>query len=490
MIIRGIVGVGLASVTVGLLMGGCLPLVDNLYGLGPSSDSGSTPPETLSVNLAAPTESDTVAQGSPIYIDWTVANTSGNPAALTILVESRTDLSRAELLSDFPILGTGDHGLLTWDTADARGPYQIYAEVVAADLTRQTTAAGQITVDAQPEFEFTAPLEDSEFQFGGTALTISWIGRDESGSVEIGLRDPESEEETILLETDLEEEATAGSLEFGGQDVSDADVAVGTYVLYARATDDLNEVVLVDGPQITIIADDDDDEEEETGLVIAQPDDDVTFLTSDDPLEIEYRVNKTADVLVDVKIDTDDVHTNGNEITILNQQLVEGDTDPDIFEWDGTDAAGNPVGDAIYRLFLVVSTGSGNPETKASSDLIFRRSDEDQPLIGLTAPSAQTSVNPGDYVSIKWRDDDPNEEATIRLVIDDDSDPDADNDDQIEILADREAAPDGVQDTYAWQVPASLAAGTYYVIGYIDDGGAGNASAAPARIIVEDPTQQ
>ena len=146
-----------------------------------------------------------------------------------------------------------------------------------------------------------------------------------------------------------------------------------------------------------------------------------------------------------------------------------------------------------YRLLLVVSTGSGTPTTVQSPAFVFRRSASQQPLVALIAPATLTKVDPGTYINIQWRDDDPAGNAKIRLVVALTPVP-ADHINDPPILADRPAAQDDVRDTFAWQVPSSgLTVGTpYYLIAYIknDDAEALNSSSVAAgRIIVNDPTK-
>lgn len=115
------------------------------------------------------------------------------------------------------------------------------------------------------------------------------------------------------------------------------------------------------------------------------------------------------------------------------------------------------------------------------------------PIISLTSPSAAQTVDPGNFVAINWRDDDPTGEATVRVVVDDDAHPSEGTetgDPELEILASRPAGPDGVQDTFSWQVPASLDPGTYFIFAYIDRNGMApfdNRAIAGGRVIVRDP---
>lgn len=116
------------------------------------------------------------------------------------------------------------------------------------------------------------------------------------------------------------------------------------------------------------------------------------------------------------------------------------------------------------------------------------------PLISLLEPNTNQTVEPGTFVTIRWRDDDPTGRAVVRLVVDDDAAPAEISETgapELEILASRQATSDGVQDSFSWQVPATLGPGTYYIFAYIDTNGAApydNRSIAGGRIIIRDPS--
>ncbi len=521
------------------LGGGCLPLVDNTV-------REPVPGQKLAISIAKPDTDRSVARGDQVKIEWSAANLTGQPATISFHVESRRASLTKALLEQFELQGTGDSGVVRWDTGDYSGPYAIIARIEAAGQYREAIAAGKITVDAPPTFKFTAPSGDVTYRRGiDPALTIAWQASDEDAELEIGLdpdtdhdsgneiiilertlsstsptsgddgtrtdgesdktgtrsRDDESRENGVPTQTPTEggsetetgggtgnEGTTTGSTSsfaWEGKDKDGENVAGGTYNLFARVSDNVNPALTVDGPgQITVTEKDSGSGGEPE---VIEPAEDTTFLTSDEKLTIEYKTNLDDDALVDIKIDTDDNHKNGNEITILSQHFVEGGEDPDPFEWDGKNAAGQNVDPGIYRVFALVSTGEGTPKTAEAEGLVFRRQTNKQPLVALLAPATAITVDPGDYVMIRWRDDDPDGEATIRLVVDTDPRPMSATEKRLEILAEREAEPDGVQDTFNWQVPSTLSPGTYYVIAFIDDDGSGNASTAPGRVIVRDP---
>jgi hypothetical protein len=476
------------------------------------SDSSSAIPTTLGVAIQTPTADGTLGQGTVFEIRWSAYNGTSQTATARLYVESRTDLSQVILADAVPVSGSATFST-PWDTSDTLGgPYVIYAEITAGTDTRSITADGQITIDVPPTLTFDEPTERTEFAEGDT-LTISWTGFDLEGDgrVTLGLdpdNDHESGNEVFIYEGALPaEEEDEGTTDWNGTDLGSADVALGTYNLFAMLSDATNDDSFVDaGVQIVISKAEEEEEEETIGLAIVEPEDDTTLFTggASPQVEIEFTVNQFDDVLIDLKIDTDDNHSNGNETTILTQRLIAGGTERDTYTWDGTYTDGiappsgpNPPAAGIYSLFIVKYTGSGaTPASAEGPGLIFlRRTSETEPLMAILEPDTQQNITAGGYVTISWRDDDPDETATIRLAIDDDDTPGEGEagspTDMAEliILDGRDASADGdLQDSYVWQVPSSLKPGSYYVFGYVLVGSTvQQMTVGPARMIMPDP---
>jgi flagellar hook assembly protein FlgD len=523
-------GLVIFTLTLGILLigGTCQPFTDTLA-------RTPAPGQTVSITLSKPATDATIVQGTPVSVEWAAANLTGEPGTATFRVESRLDpnLSPTSLPDTIEVGAQGSSGTLTWDTTSFVGPYAIIGRIQAGGQTREATAVGRITVDAPPILEFTAPPGDVTFDPNKT-LSIEWQAHDESATGRLGL-DPDTEhgsgneiyihdftvgEPNSPSSTDgsssegtglakrrgtgkdnqgggSEPELVADSFKWDGTDSNGNAVDPGTYNLFASVTDNVNDVLYVDGlGQITIPKPITDPNESQSDTPqITDPNSDTTFLTNDpNGLKVTYEVNQSSDALVDLKIDTDDDHANGNERTIMSQQFVAADTTPDPFSWNGNDASGAAVGPGIYRLYLSISTGTGTPTTTDGSGLVFRRSDPNQPLIALLEPSATTHIDPGQTLLLTWRDDDPNDPngmAKIRIVIANSPNPD-DPVTNTPILSNRAASDDGVRDTFAWQVPLSsgLAVGTvYYVIAHIEneDADLKSSSVAGGRIMLNDP---
>ncbi len=492
--------------------GTCVPLVD-LDARQPREEA-----RTLGVSVTSPSTDRAVTQGLVVRIEWTAFNQTGSEAIATLLVRSREDLSDTILSGGIRIEGQSATQSFDWDTTDfAPAQYLIRVRVEAGEETSEAEAGGEVTVDEPPTFEFDEPLidttliftdeddESSDEEDPGTnlgeaenELRIGWVSvdRDGTASADIGLdvdEDHESGNEIIITNTPLSTDGDVDSFNFDGTDADGVDVQPATYFLYARITDPVNPDQIVQSPARITVGERPDSAEPGTPE-ITEPEEDTELLTGGDPVTITYTLDEPEDILLDIKIDTDDNRRNGNELTILSQMLVESDVDEDTFEWEGSVVAGGPAPEGIYRVFLVVNREEGAPELADAPALIFLRSSDEQPLIALLAPDQDITVAGGDFVTIRWRDEDPGEDATIRLTIDDDPDPDElveTDEPELQILVGRDAAADGVQDTFNYQLPNNLEPGLYYIFAYIDKDGAppwDQVNASAGRLIIEDPT--
>jgi hypothetical protein len=215
--------------------------------------------EVLGISVSASAQGQTIPEGTPVTITWAAANLSSEPATVSITLESRVDLSRTVLAEGLAVEGESSGAqTVDWNTEGFGGPYSVIADVSTPTLTREDTSNGLVTVDARPEFEFTEPTGNVTFNPSTEPpLTIAWVGADESGTVDIGL-DPDTDhtngnEALILQNRALPTTRGPDSFAWDGTDVDGAAVTAGPYYLFAKATDNVNPVVTVDGPQITIV---------------------------------------------------------------------------------------------------------------------------------------------------------------------------------------------------------------------------------------------
>lgn len=480
-----------------LLGAACFPLID--FGSLDDRDPPSSP--LLTAAIVRPATERSVPAGAEVAIEWTMNNATGGDAIADVLVRDRGDLSETLIAGGLRIRGAGSMQTTSWDTTSFAGRrYGVIVRVRAGDEQVEATAEADITVNGPPSFEFTEPFEDVVLEEDPNddtpSVTIRWSAFDPEGEGTFEIfadpdDDPDNANELSLTSGELRAAAEVDSFEWDGANADAPADEDQVYRLYAVIDDGVNPVETIENTaRVTVPA-----PGETKPLEFTMPEDDVVFLVGDDPLLIEYTLGEPDDVLVDLGIDTDSNHRNGNEQVILFQRLLEEGTTEDSFEWDGTDRHGNDVADGIYEIYLAVNRGEGAAQIVDAGVLVFRRSDEDQPLIGLLAPASDETRNPGEgELLIRWRDDDPSGEAVIRITLDDDPNPDEaveTDEPEHEILADRDAGGDGVLDTFAYSpIEASLQPGRYYIFAYIDRDGAApwdHVSVAPAELVIEDP---
>lgn len=480
--------------------GGCLPLIDL-----DDNNRNPAPGTTLAVSVNTPTTNRTVPEGTAIAIRWLAVNRTGQGAVATISATRLSDLAE-QVIAGGVRVESNIAQTIDWDTTGVEaGEYRIRVRVDAGAQSKEATAEGRITIDAAPTFIFSAPTSDSTVVFAdpndpnstAESVSIRWRAFDAGGSASavIGLdpdTDHESGNEIEIHRVELPETGSTETFSFSGDDIDDEAVPAGTYNLYAIAEDSLNAKVIVNG-LARIIVPERPEIPEPGELAITEPEEDVDSLVNGDPIEIKFTLDEPNDVLVDLRLDSDANHANGNEITILSQMLVKKETKSESFSWNGNDSSGAPVPHGIYQVVIVVNTGSALPKTADSEARVLRRLNDRQPLIALLTPNATTQVDTGQFVSISWRDEDPDGDAIIRVTIDDDAVPNETTETgepEIVILSGRAAAGDGVEDTFLYQIPASLQPGTYHIFAYIRKPstiGAGQISAAGGRLIVKDP---
>ncbi len=474
-----------------------------------ATEDVATPTTTLGVSVLRPSADREVALGDVVEVEWTAVNLNDAAAVATVYVRHRDTFNETILEGGVRMEISSGEQTIEWDTTDFEGgEYSIHVTVESGTLDQTDEAEGRITINSPPTFEFTEPTEDTELverdpndpndpnaPMLPAEITIRWTAYDSDSDGEATISidpdtDHDSGNEIEIHDADIPRASGFETFDWDGTDKSGDRVEGDTYYLFATISDAVNGETVVEGLARLIVPVD-----EEFELAVTQPEDNTDFLTADDPLTIEFTFDEEDDVLIDLRIDQDESHSNGNEITILSQRLIEKDTHEDDFDWNGDDSDGNAVDDGIYRIFMSVNRGSGSPVNVEADGLVYRRDDEDQPLIGLISPAYDETVTggAGGDVLIKWRDDDPSESATIRIMIDDDKTPNegAETDDaEVEILADRDADGDDVQDTFSYHISDDLAPGRYWIFAYIDRDGAApwdNISVAAGQIVVEDP---
>ena len=464
----------------------CLPLI----GPGTPTADGLDLSDTVAITLVTPSVSREVPIGTIVEIEWALVNQSETEAVVTLLARSRADLAETILVGGLRLSTTGTSRVYEWDTTGSfNGEYSIVGRVEAGGETHESSAEGRITLNAAPQFEFLAPTEDTTLEAmvdpndpnaaEEPRVRIRWsaFDADGDGTLTLGI-DPgqnhESGNEVTISEQNLPEESATGSLLWDGTDSNGEQVDAGTYYLYALVSDGLNDDQLIEGlGQITV-----PESEEAVETAITAPDERADLLREEDTLRIEFTLDHDEDTVLDFEIDSDDSHSNGNEIAIVDELTVDADTSEDFFIWEGDDTDDIAVPDGIYRILMLVNRDGSSPTIIDSEDYVYVRSDENQPLVAALKPDSDVTVSASSNIQVTWRDDLPDDvEATIRVTIDDDEEPDEaveTGEDEIELLADRDAEGDDSLDTLniRYAELSSLDPGEYSIFIYIDRDGA------------------
>lgn len=455
--------------------------------------------EPTTFAFTAPTVDAVLASGGTLTLAWTGGDADGD-GNLSIFLDPDTDHAsgnEVEILrgralpvevtaESFEWDGTGTDG-----TGVPSGTYGIFARLddsVNTPLTVEGLA--QVTTpNAPPTITITEPSESVSID-AGESFTVKWVVQDAEDTPFVTiLYDDDLVDDDITDETPAKliverQQDTDGTGEFVWDTTG---VASGTYSIHARVDDGTNDLVFLPGLFSITIAN------APPAVAFTAPADDTDFLNSDTDIEIVFTVEDADDVFLDLKIDPDADHANGNEIAIMLQRLIKPGSTDQTFAWDGSSPTGDIIGSGMYALFSVANDGVSERVITAAGGLILRRADANKVLIGLLQPAEPVTVDPGDFVTIVWRDNDPTGTALIRLTIDDDQFVDEAGETgaaQIVILNNRLAGdPDDNEllNQFDWQVP-SLAPDTYYVFANISSGVANeHTSRAGGVIIVRDP---
>lgn len=492
--------IALLALAWGLLGASCLPFNDR----SPALD---LTPTTLSISLVAPSGDVTIPQGDTFKVRWSGANLTGSQAVVTLFVRASGEIDGTILEGGALFDGTSLTDSFDWDTTGfPGGSYRITVRVESGTQTKESTSTGAVLIDAPPTFVFTDPVNDVEVpnpdpndpNVSSTVL-IRWQAgdADSSGNATAKIElDPDTDHtngnEIEIHSADIPTETAFDSFDFDGTDPNLGEIDEGTYHLFARVGDTVSPDRDVEsGITITIPP---APEATPTTTALTDPNTDESFLVSDGPHLIKMEFAEPNDVLIDLRIDRDDNHLNGNETTILFQEAVSKTTHKKTYEWNRHDSNGALVQDGIYRVFMAVSRGNGQSPTQFEATGKFLcRTDPNQPLISLIAPATDIEVTAGSSLNIQWRDDVPNGTATVRLTIDDDDFPDeaVETDGaEVQILSGRDAGIDEVQDSFSYPIPNTLAPGRYTVFAYIDRDGAApweNTSVSGGHFTIKDP---
>jgi len=428
---------------------------------------------------------DVVLAGGATYtVAWTDEG-FGNGDVVRLVVDADADHTNGDeitILTSRPLDAdeAGDDEF-EWDGRDVDGVrpsagWYFLVAVINPDgsLPIRVTAPGRIRLANQaPTVVVSQPAEDQQVDTNGTVL-VAWTA------------DDPDDDATIVVWYDADEDATFdrnnppaniirdGISEDNGPSSVDWDttgVAEGTYSIFVTIDDGVNEPVTDAAPgRITV-------PNAVPQLTFTEPADDVSVTFGSTTTIAWTATDPEDDARIDLYVDLDADHDNGNETLILeDRQENDGEDD---FAWD-------PTGLTPGRYFVFARIDDGvadptRPVTVEATGTIAVQADADDPTIVLTEPAGDLTAVETEPVEIRWDDQNTSAEARIALRYDDDPRPDQGgaeiNEPERTIQTDLPADPDGDQDRHLWDwhpediTQQAVPAGEYYLFAYIDDDG-------------------
>ncbi len=166
----------------------------------------------------------------------------------------------------------------------------------------------------------------------------------------------------------------------------------------------------------------------------------------------------------------------GSDVVLAQNILADDDPDDvDSYLWSSTrDKDGNLIDNGFYTLIAQINDDE-NPVVSSEVPgriLLRERTGENwAPLMRVTSPITNISVDLGDPIEFAWEDDDPEDDATIVFKLDADEFPENGAGDVEVPLGTIHEDPDlGANDERTWDVAAIVEPGTYNLYAVIDDG--------------------
>jgi len=472
----GICAVGLLATTSGLT---CFPAAEEPG--GSELDFG--------ISVARPAEDVFLADDNPAEIRWSDFGLPAGGATVRVWVDpdEEDDNGNEILLAERDAAEDGDADVIFWEGLDADGDpvapgvYRVIAELDdGAGQTDRRQAPGRVILPLQ----WQAPAADVDLPAGGS-LTFQW-NQDDASVDFLGLmldtdEDFNSGNEIPITSTDSQE--LNGEFVFDGFDEHGDPVPAGTYRLVAMVgNSSLAEFLAYQAPgQVTV---------PEIGpptisLLTASQEDESAVIGSNFTIEWTDS-DPDSDAQITLGLDEDDTLDNGNEIVIAEGLSEDADGADGSFDWDLTDADGGAIDPGIYRIWARIDDGRFDAAEAVSENYLFIRPAANGPVIRLLGPSGPLTVNAGETVEFSWIDDDPDSNATIDILLDDDANPENGSPGET-VVATTDEDPDGAGDSLSWTV-AGVAPGTYFFYARISDGASQMTSPGTLTITVANTT--
>ena len=460
-----------------------------------SYDTDETEVDTFLVtanNLEFSWEDDVSLENGTIvfYFDNNDYGEDGMIISATNIAPDGTIVAADNFPEDDPFdVGGSELDRFTWDISDVTaGTYYLMAAISNSATTEYYYSNFALVINKPPKFEWLRPGRTQVTVRQGQLLELGWRSSDydSDASINIYLDDEirDSKDNNgmgIYLGSVVEEDGV------GGASYATADILNATYYPVAYIDDNVNPaktiyanqpVVVRDNqaPTITLLTPDESDSQRiisEDSFVIRwidnDPDDNATIsLYTDnnsfgfDGVPLYKKVNgNTVDATYNTgfgpiwtsqKISEDDVFTGAPS------DVGDGTGELNKFVWDLS-----TVDSGLHFIYAKIADSATSMSVYAAGILNINKA----PEFVFTEPNGYNDeVVQGDDYTLGWMDNDPEENATIDLYLD--TDTNQYNKNEQELITGLSEDDDGSSDEYTFNT-ADISPGTYYPLARIAD---------------------
>ncbi len=392
---------------------------------------------------------------NPTHLGWTSTGGNRREAGLFIaggyafIAASETD--SLEIVNIFDPAAPQKVASLTHGAAGAmlEGAFAVFVDGDYAFVAARNSDALEVVdvfdfaVDCPPELEIDEP--DGFGDLADQSFDIEWTDSDdENASITFFYDTDRSGENGIRIPGVFDEDDTADQFTWDTSEVPD-----GSYYVYGRIDDGAQVVVDYSFGPVTVSHPD-----TPPTITILEPD------GVDDLADLNYTITWNDDdpednASITLFYDDDNTGANGTQITT---GLIDENDPADTFVWD---TAMVPAG--TYYIYGRIDDGAQVVVDYSSGPVTISHANS-SPTITLLEPDGIGDVADAVY-TITWEDEDPDDNAAVRLFYDDD----ASGENGTLITVSGPIDEDDGSDQFIWNT-AGIPAGQYYLYAEIDDG--------------------
>lgn len=317
-------------------------------------------------------------------------------------------------------------------------------EAQGARLALRPRTAGNVG----PLVQLSDPREALQLRNGDT-ITITWDDDDPDDDARVSLfyEDEDGVRTPIPGAQDMPEDPD-------GEDEDSfrwtlADVPDGEFTLVVTITDGVNSDENRSPEKFTIP----EEPNQAPTLEFTAPEEDVDVSYGETLLITWDAEDEEQQAIITLGVDVDGNHQNGNE-TVIATDLLEG-VHTELL-WDLTDLGAELMPTRMdYRVYGIINDGIASLVYSEADGRVNIRLAPGAPLIKLTQPASNRTIDPGAVIQISWEFDTGSGGAQVILYYDDDDDP-SEPDPGTEIVS---GIDPEIFSTHTWVTPDDLGEG-------------------------------